>query len=160
MTPRTVVYSLQAEMTVDEASQSDRILNFSRIPVYFRDNEDIGGLVHRRDIFSAVAHDKLDVKLRDIIKPVHFVLDKWRLDRILKLFLERREHMFVVIDEYGGFAGVVTLEDVLEEILGHEIVDEFDQTVDLQKLAQERREKILRSQATTRTQTTRGEIEE
>lgn len=150
MTPRTVLFTLSHELTVAEAAENKRLINYSRIPVYFKDNEDIGGVVHRRDILAAVAQNDDDVKLSEIIKPVHFVLDKWRLNRVLKMFLERREHMFVVIDEYGGLSGVVTLEDVLEEILGREIVDEFDHTADLQTIAQKRRKQILGEQSQTR----------
>ncbi len=147
MTPRTVLFTLNHDITVKEAAANERLINYSRIPVYFKDNEDIGGIVHRRDILGAVAQDRNQVKLSEIIKPVQFVLDKWRLNRVLKMFLERREHMFIVIDEYGGLSGVVTLEDVLEEILGREIVDEFDHTADLQTIAQKRREQILGEQS-------------
>jgi CBS domain containing-hemolysin-like protein len=149
MTPRTVLFTLSSSLTVTEASRNEQLLNYSRIPVYFKDNEDIGGIVHRRDVMAAVAQDRNDVRLSEIIKPVHFVLDKWRLNRVLKMFLERREHMFIVIDEYGGLSGVVTLEDVLEEILGREIIDEFDHTADLQTIAQIRRKKILGEQSQT-----------
>jgi CBS domain containing-hemolysin-like protein len=149
MTPRTVLFTLSHDSTVADAAKNERLVSYSRIPVYFKDNEDIGGIVHRRDILAAVAQDRYDVRLSEIMKPVHFVLDKWRLNRVLKMFLERREHMFVVIDEYGGLSGVITLEDVLEEILGREIVDEFDHTVDLQTIAQKRREQILGEQSQT-----------
>lgn len=143
MTPRTVVFTLSADITVDEARHADGFFVHSRIPVYFKNGEDIGGLVHRRDVLGAVADDKLDVKVSALMKPVHFVLDKTRLNKVLKLFLERREQLFVVIDEYGGLSGVVTLEDILEEILGQEIVDEFDEVEDMRKLAQERRQQVM-----------------
>ncbi|MCK4856799.1 MAG: HlyC/CorC family transporter [candidate division Zixibacteria bacterium] len=147
MTPRTVLFTLSGDLSVEEARQSANFLVHSRVPVFFKNKEDIGGIVHRHHIMTAIAEKKLDVKLESLMKPVHFVLDRTRLDRVLKMFLERGEHMFVAIDEYGGLAGVVTLEDVLEEILGKEIVDEFDQVADLRKLAQQRRRQVLQDAA-------------
>jgi CBS domain containing-hemolysin-like protein len=81
--------------------------------------------------------------LDDLKRPVHIVPDTLTADRLLQDFVERREHLFVVVDEYGGVAGVVTLEDVFEEILGQEIVDESDLTDDLQRVAEQRRRQIL-----------------
>ena len=75
--------------------------------------------------------------------PAEFVVDSMRLDRLLNRFLNRRQHLLVVIDEYGSQAGVVTLEDVLEEMLGQEIVDEFDETRDIRALAREKRQEAL-----------------
>lgn len=144
LTPRTVVFSLQAQTPIDDAGKDKRLLNYSRVPVYGDDREDIVGIVHRRDVFSALAGGRTDVRLEDIMHPVVFVLDTLPLDRLLKEFLERHQHMMVVLDEYGGLAGVVTLEDVLEEILGKEIIDEFDQVTDLRKLAKARRQEVLR----------------
>lgn len=144
MTPRTVLFSLHGETTVDHARHEEGFFVHSRIPIYFKNGEDIGGIVHRRDVLAAVADDQLEVQLQSLMKPVHFVLDKTGVDRLLKLFLERREQMFVVIDEFGGLSGVVTLEDVLEEILGKEIVDEFDQVEDMRELAQIRRRQVMK----------------
>lgn len=144
MTPRTVVFALSANDRVGEAGHEGGILTHSRIPLYFKHSEDVEGIVHRRDILTARSNNKLDVKLEELMKPVHFVYEKTRLDKVLKMFLDRSEHLFVVIDEFGGLAGVVTLEDVLEEILGREIVDEFDQVTDMRQLAQKRRQKVVR----------------
>ena len=76
------------------------------------------------------------------MRPVHFVAESHGLERILQMFLERRQHLFAVIDEYGGLTGVLTLEDVLEEILGTEIVDESDRVDDLRELARRRRQTL------------------
>ena len=76
---------------------------------------------------------------------MHSVLDKTHLSRVFKLLLDRGEHLFVAIDEFEGLAGVVTLEDVMEEILGKEIVDELDEVMDLRELAHRRREEVLRT---------------
>ena len=147
MTPRMVVFSLDGEMTVGEARQEERILNHSRVPIYFEEPEDIGGIVHRRDILEDVAAGRTEVRLEEHMRPVRFVLEKTRLDRVLKQFLERNEPLFIALDEFGGVAGLITLEDVIEEILGQEIVDEFDQVADMRQLAKERREQVLSTQA-------------
>jgi CBS domain containing-hemolysin-like protein len=76
------------------------------------------------------------------MKPVHFVLESMTLDRVLVIFLESRLHLAVVLDEYGGLAGVITLEDILEEILGNEIMDETDQVADMRDLARRKRQRV------------------
>lgn len=140
MTPRTVVFSLQDDMAIEEARNQAGIWSHSRIPVYHEAFEDIVGIVLRRDILAAHANNRGKETLLKIMRPVHFVAESHTLDRILKAFLERRQHLFMVIDEYGGLAGVLTLEDVLEEILGTEIIDESDQVADMRELARRRRQ--------------------
>ena len=146
MTPRTVVFSLSSEMTVAEARESQPDWPHSRIPVYDEDPEDIVGVVYRRQVLEALADDLDDLKLADIMRPVRFVLETITLDNLLVKFLGSRLHLCVVLDEYGGVAGVVTLEDVLEEILGSEIVDETDQVVDMRQLARMQRDELTGSQ--------------
>ena len=143
MTPRTVMFALEGELNVEEARKNTGVLYHSRIPVFHKNFEDIVGIVHRRDILDAVAEDKFDVRVDSLMKPVQFVLESTKLNKVLKDFLDHRQHMFVVIGELGGLSGVITLEDVLEEILGKEIVDEFDEVTDMRALAQQRREQLL-----------------
>jgi CBS domain containing-hemolysin-like protein len=143
MTPRTVVFALSAHDTIEEAGLEGGILTHSRIPIYFKHFEDVEGIVYRRDILNARSQNKLNTKLEELMKPVHFVYEKTRLDKVLKMFLDRAEHLFVVVDEFGGLAGVISLEDVLEEILGREIVDEFDEVTDMRQLARMRRQKVV-----------------
>ena len=81
-------------------------------------------------------------KLSDIMRPVRFVAETARLNNVLMEFMGAKEHLFVVIDEYGGLSGVISLEDILEEILGREIVDESDQVADKRELARKRRRSI------------------
>lgn len=140
MTPRTVVFSLHDELTIEDAGKEKSIWAHSRIPVYQEDFEDIVGIVLRRDVLAAISNNRGKQKISTIMRPVHFVAESHTLDRILQTFLERRQHLFAVIDEYGGLAGVLTLEDVLEEILGTEIVDESDQVADMRDLARRRRQ--------------------
>ncbi|MFZ5427438.1 MAG: hemolysin family protein [Thermodesulfobacteriota bacterium] len=147
MTPRTVVFSLPAETTVAMAKERNPLWSHSRVPVYEDDDpENIVGIVYRRQVFEALANDQDDVTLAQIMKPVQFVLDTMPLDKVLIRFIESRLHLFVALDEYGGVSGVISLEDVLEEILGKEIVDETDQVADMRELAKLQREKLLRRQ--------------
>ena len=144
MTPRTVVFSLPAVMNVGEAMEANKTWPHTRIPVYEgEDAEEIVGVVYRRQVYEAAANDHLDTPLSDLMRPVRFVLENLTLDRLLRKFLESRMHLFVVLDEYGGMAGVVSLEDVLEEMLGSEIVDETDQVVDMRELARLRRSELV-----------------
>jgi CBS domain containing-hemolysin-like protein len=146
MTPRMVIFSLPADLTVEEAWRKGAPWPHSRVPVYAQDDpEDIVGLVYRREILQALAEDRHSVPLTELLRPVEFVPEGMRLDRLLVRFLERRIHLFVVVDEYGGVAGVVSLEDVLEEILGKEIVDETDQVADMQELARRRRRSLSKT---------------
>lgn len=140
MTPRTVVFSLPGDMTVDEAMEQGKRWAHTRVPVYRgEDAEDILGVVYRRQVFEAAAADQGRKRLSDLMKPARYVPESLTLDKLLRQLLESRVHLFVVLDEYGGMAGVVTLEDVLEEMLGSEIVDETDQVVDMRELARKRR---------------------
>lgn len=144
MTPRTVVFSLQADITVGEAYRDPRIWHFSRIPVYGENNEDLVGLVERRALGQCFRDNKQDLPLSAIMRPLHFVQETQTLDLLLRELLKARVHLFAVIDEYGGLAGVVSLEDVLEEMLGSEIMDESDNVADLRALARERRRALSR----------------
>ena len=138
MTPRPVVFTLAANMVVRDAAQVKELEEYSRIPVYGGDQEELIGVVHKVDILRAVADDKFDSTLAGLMRPIHFEVDTIPLDRLLLSFLERRQHLAVVIDEFGGFAGIVTLEDVLEELIGRQIVDEFDHVADHRSFAKRR----------------------
>ncbi len=142
MTPRTVVFSLPVDLNMLEAYKMPDMWHHSRIPVYAEHNEDIVGIVERRTLGKSMSEGQ-DGTLKDLMRPVHFVPESQTLDKLLQSFLNSRVHLFVVLDEYGGLAGVVSLEDVLEEILGREIVDESDVVVDLQELARKRRDEAI-----------------
>lgn len=142
MTPRTVVFSLSENLTVAEAYRDQRTWHFSRIPVYGENNEDIVGFVQRRTLGLCLQEGRQDQTLGQIMRPAYFILENQTLDVLLRELLKARVHLFVVLDEYGGLAGVVSLEDVLEEILGREIVDESDNVDDLRALARLRRRRL------------------
>ena len=142
MTPRTVVFALSAELTVEQAQKEAGVWPYSRVPVYENEFEDVIGVVMRRDALNALAKGQAQQPISELMRPVHFVAETVSLDRVLEMFLERRQHLFAVIDEYGGLAGILTLEDVLEEILGREIVDESDTVTDTRELARRRRRQV------------------
>lgn len=138
MTPRTVMFSLDAKLTIEEALRSAASKGLTRIPVYEDDREHIIGYVLFHDLSSS---DALDKTLGSIVRPMHFVPEMVNCLTLLTTFLKQRRHIAIVVDEYGGVAGLVTLEDLLETVLGTEIVDETDQVVDLQEIARKRRHK-------------------
>jgi CBS domain containing-hemolysin-like protein len=140
MTPRTVVQKLSRDSTVREASQEIKDWTFSRIPLYDpEDQEKWVGMVLSRDILNALAHDRFDQKLATLSRPLDFVHERTRGHVLLRDFLRTRRHLSAVVDEYGSVVGIVSLEDILESVLGQEIMDEVDVTADLQALAKKRR---------------------
>jgi CBS domain containing-hemolysin-like protein len=143
MTPRTVIFSISEHLTLKEASKAITRWEHSRFPVYDEHTEDIVGIVLTRELFIALAEGEGDKRLTDLMMPVHFVVETARLGQVLMDFLEKRHHLFVVIDEYGGLSGLVALEDILEEILGQEIMDESDQVADKRDLARKRRSAVV-----------------
>lgn len=145
MTPRTVTFTLDSGLTVAEAREFEKQWNFhSRVPVYDGEPDNIAGIVMRKDVLLSAAGGRKEEKLKDLMHPVHFVPEGARLTQVLLDFFEQRRHLFVVVDEYGGFTGVISLEDVIEEIVGREIIDESDQIKDMRELAKRKREVFLR----------------
>ena len=130
MTPRTVVFALPASATLREVSHLLYNASVSRIPVYEDDLDHIVGIVHIRDLLVALAKDHSDRSVAEFMSNAAFIPDTAKADVLLKSFQKTREHIAIVIDEHGGMAGVITLEDVLEQLVG-EIVDEYDKDVDL-----------------------------
>ena len=140
MTPRPVVFTLSADVSARDAADREGLDKHSRVPVHSVDNpDDLIGVVHKVDILRAVARDEFETPVKSLMRPINVAVEAGKLDEVLKTFLERREHMLAVIDEFGAFSGIVTLEDVLEELIGREIVDEFDQVADLRAYARRRR---------------------
>jgi CBS domain containing-hemolysin-like protein len=143
MTPRTVIFSLSEHLNLEEASKSSESWEHSRFPVYDKDMEDIVGIVLTKELFIALATGKKESLLTELMRPVRFVVETAKLNNVLMEFMGSRQQLFVVIDEYGGISGLITLEDILEEILGREIIDESDQVVDKRKLARQRRSRLV-----------------
>ena len=143
MTPRTVTFSLDETMTVAEAMESEaRLSNHSRVPVYKKEANNVTGIIMRRDVLLAAAEQRHDTRLSELMSPVHFVAETSPLNRILVEFFELHQHLFVVVDEYGAVTGVISMEDILEEIVGREIMDESDKTQNMRELARKLNRKI------------------
>ena len=141
MTPSTVVEMAESAMTVREFYDSAD-LTHSRILVFDEDNSDyVIGYVLRQTVLEKMAEDKFKTRIRDISRPILSFPEDEPVGNIWEKFLEKKEHISVVIDEYGTFRGLVTLEDVIETMLGQEIVDETDEVVDMQEYAKEQWEK-------------------
>jgi len=136
MTPRTVVVKLPANLTVKELAAEAGDLPHSRIPIYAaKDPDNWTGVVLRRNILAHLAADRFDVPLEAFARPISFVPDTMPGHLLLNEFLKRRQHLLGVVDESGVIVGVVTLEDVLESLIGKEIVDETDLHPDMQEVA-------------------------
>lgn len=142
MTPRTVVFSLSEHLTLEEASGNVEKWEHSRFPVYDEDMEDVVGVVLTKELFIALREGKEDIHLTELMRPAHFVAEAATLNSVLMEFLGSRQQLFVVLDEYGGLSGLISLEDILEEILGREIVDESDMVMDKRALARQRRQRL------------------
>lgn len=140
MTPRTVTFTLNEKISVGEAVLLKENLSLhSRIPVYRNKPDNISGVVLRKDILSSAADDMDSLQLSVLAHPINFVPETAPLSRVLVDFINKKQHLFAVVDEYGGMTGVISLEDIIEEIFGQEIMDESDQTKDMRALAKERR---------------------
>ncbi|HEX8849681.1 MAG TPA: hemolysin family protein [Gemmatimonadaceae bacterium] len=126
MTPRTDMVALEIDSTLDEAVEIAEESGFSRFPVFEETIDHIVGLVLAKDLFRVLVHRPEKFSLRDIMRPVHVVPGTREVEEVLADFKRLKEHMAVVLDEYGGTAGLVTMEDLLEEIVG-EILDEYDE---------------------------------
>jgi CBS domain containing-hemolysin-like protein len=136
MTPRTVTFSMDEKITVSEAMELLKKLgSHSRIPVYKQEPNSVSGIVMLKDVLQLAADGDRDTTLAEFKIPTHFVPETAPLNRILIDFFDRSIHLFVVVDEYGTMTGVISLEDVIEEIMGREIIDETDDTQDMRELA-------------------------
>ena len=140
MTPSAVVEMAEGNMSIREFYDSD--LTHSRIPVYDDENDEyVIGYVLRQEILEKMAEDKFTTRLHDILRPIMTFSEDDSVADIWEKMLAKKEHISVILDEYGSVRGIVTLEDVIETMLGQEIVDETDEVVDMQEYAKEQWEK-------------------
>ena len=137
MTPRIVMVKADENMTLMDFYQLYQPFHFSRIPLYADDPDHITGVVLKNEILQHLVEDKDDLNLKTLRREVLAVLDLMPLPRLFEKMTEDRSHIAIVVDEYGSLVGLVTMEDLIETLLGLEIVDESDGAVDLQKLARE-----------------------
>lgn len=144
MTPRIIVTYLKGDRTLNECLSEIVKSQHTRILTIDETIDNVTGLVLKDELLTATIEGDGDRQINSLKRPVHFVPETNRADKLLKVFQENREHLAVVLDEYGGVAGVVTLEDVLEVLTG-EIVDETDRNVDLQEIARKKRLRLLKA---------------
>jgi CBS domain containing-hemolysin-like protein len=135
MTPRTVVHSLDEGTTVREAIADRQSMVFSRIPLWHGSSDNVTGYVLKDHVLFEAAHDRLDTHVRELSRPALMVPATLSLPALFERLLNEREHIAVVLDEYGGLDGVVTMEDVVETLIGLEIVDETDSVEDMRAMA-------------------------
>lgn len=125
MTPRTAVFGLEETLTLGEAQESMLEKQFTRIPIYDGSIDNITGIVNLKNVFMCLLNDQHDMRLSELsLKPL-FIYETLSLTSLLEQFKSAQNHMAIVVDEFGGMAGIVTLEDILEELVG-EIYDEKD----------------------------------
>ena len=147
MTPRTVVFSLSEHLSIAEALQVKEQWNrHSRVPLFDEDPDDVVGVVLSRNVLLSLSEGNKNQKLSELMQPVHFVPEAAPLNKILVEFFEQRIHLFVVVDEYGSVTGVISLEDIIEEIVGREIIDESDRAGDLREYARHRKKLMQKTQ--------------
>lgn len=135
MTPRTVVTTLRRASTIGEVFRDHPNIPFARIPVYGRNLDDIVGLVRRRDLLKAKANDQDIDLIEKHMQEIHFIPETATAAQALQMFLKTHQQLLVAVDEFGATAGVVTMEDVIEHLLGREIFEKDDIAVDMRELA-------------------------
>jgi CBS domain containing-hemolysin-like protein len=135
MTPRVVVVMFNEDAVVNDVFEKHDELRFSRLPVYGEKEDDITGYVLKNDLLIQLAQDNGSQKLKELKRDILILPETISLQSLFEQLLENQEHIAVAVDEYGGLSGIVTMEDVVETLLGMEIVDEIDENEDMQKLA-------------------------
>ena len=135
MTPRPVVFSLPESLTVQQYFDTHYDSRFSRIPVYAEDDEMFTGFVLKDDLLLAQARNNTGSTLNTYRRDLHTLSDKSLLSEAFDEVLHQRVHIMVIVDEYGGMEGIITMEDILETLLGFEIMDESDKAADMQEYA-------------------------
>lgn len=137
MTPRTVVLAAREDMTVKAFFDKRPNPRFSRIPIFAENRDDVTGYVLKHDLLLELANDRGGTALAELRRDILVVPELLSLRELFERLIETQEHLALVVDEYGGMAGIVTMEDLVETLLGLEIVDEVDLIQDMQVLARQ-----------------------
>jgi len=140
LTPRTVVTAVDQNLSVKEVFEIIPNLPFARIPVYQNNIDTIVGVVRRRDLLKAKADDQDSKKVSELMNEPVFVLGTRTAGDALQLFLKKNQQLAIVLDEYGSMEGVITMEDVIEHILGQEIFEPDDVAIDMREFAKQKHE--------------------
>jgi len=137
LTPRSVIFALEDNQTVGQVMDEHEDINFSRIPIFHDNIDEIIGIVYKDTLLETMADDYFEKTMAEIADPVNWVYEEQTVEAVLNKFTKTRSHMFIVKDEFGGTAGIVTLEDCIETLLGVEIMDESDEVADMRELAKD-----------------------
>jgi CBS domain containing-hemolysin-like protein len=138
MTPRTVVTALDAASSVAEVFAEHKNIPFARIPVYQENFDHVVGLVRRRDLLKAKANDQDAELVGNLKQEIHFIPETVTCAAALQMCLKTHQQLLVVVDEFGSIAGVITMEDIMEHIIGREIFEKDDVAIDMRELARSR----------------------
>ena len=138
MTPRNVMTAFPESMPLAEVDQQLTEKSFSRIPVYQNTIDNVTGLVLKDEVLKKLADDDHHLTLRDLRRDVIRIQETQSVTELFRAFTESKEHLAIAMEEHGGTAGVITMEDVIETLLGMEIVDEMDTVQDMRAFAQEK----------------------
>jgi CBS domain containing-hemolysin-like protein len=138
MTPRTVVVSAPEEISLDEFIKEKEYRQYSRIPIYSGNIDNVTGYILNSDILDKLANLTINQKLKELKRPIIVFYENFSIPKLFEELLLKKEHLALIIDEYGGTQGLVTMEDIIESILGIEIMDEKDVEVNMQELAKKK----------------------
>tara|TARA_B100001113_G_C21079974_1_gene609425 strand:- start:362 stop:1402 length:1041 start_codon:yes stop_codon:yes gene_type:complete len=139
MTPRVVVTTIDENLTLKEFQNDKKYLNFSRIPTYSKQNEKITGYIFLQDILEKISKQKNNnLLIKEFKRNILTIPSSITLYKLWDEMLEKKEHISIIVDEYGGLAGIVTMEDIIETLIGLEITDENDTIIDMRKYAKKR----------------------
>ncbi|MFH1916899.1 MAG: hemolysin family protein [Nanoarchaeota archaeon] len=127
MTPRRAIFYIDGEKTLQDILPELLQHSFSRVPVFIKTRDNIVGILYMKNIISHVLRKELNVKVKDVVEKPYFIPESKKIDSLLTYFKNKKNHIAIVVDEHGSVSGIVTIEDVLEEIVG-EIYDETDET--------------------------------
>jgi len=147
MTPRTVVTAFEGSETIGEIFQKDGNIPFARLPVYSDNIDNIIGIVRRREILAKKAADQDQTRIEELMFETLFIPETASAADALQAFLKNHQQLAVVVDEYGSMAGVVTMEDIMESIIGQEIFEPDDPAIDMRELARQQQRKKRKNQA-------------
>ena len=139
MTPRTVMFGFEKDMTMREIADKKAAISFARLPVYEDNIDTIVGVVRRRDILKAIGDDEYDRKISDLMQKTIFIPENASGTAALQTFLKSHQQLGIAVDEFGSVSGVITMEDVIEHILGQEIFEKDDMAIDMRELARQKR---------------------
>jgi CBS domain containing-hemolysin-like protein len=135
MTPRTVVLAASEESTIEDLFETSDRIRVSRIPIYKENIDNVTGYVLKDDLMEYMIEKRSEIQLKNLSRNLMVVNEKMPIIRLFYKFIQEKEHIAMVVGEYGEMSGVVTMEDVIETLLGAEIMDELDNVEDMQKQA-------------------------